>query len=140
VPTDLSGRAALNELRWQDEILQAMYWMQGEGIATAVGSAQLAGFLVGSPRVVARQMGRLAAGGYLERVPGRPRRYRLTEIGRLEGGRGFQDEFADLVRRGHGACAPGCWCHDPDHAGEPCPSHRPPSGEPKPEPGERDAA
>ena len=128
--TGVSGRAALAELRWQDEILQAMYWMQGEGIAAAVSSGQLARFLAGKPGVVARQMGRLAAGGYLERVPGRPRRYRLSEIGRLEGGRSFQDEFADFVRRGHGECAPGCWCHDPEHAGEPCPSHRPPPDEP----------
>ena len=117
----MNGRRALAELHWQDEILQAMFWMQGEGLASAVGAARLAQFLVSEPAVVARQMGRLAAGGYLERVSGRPRRWRLTDLGRLEGGRRFQDEFADMTRPGHGECAPGCACH----TGAPCPSHPP---------------
>lgn len=117
-----NGRAALDELFWQDEILQAMFWMKGEGIADAVDSSELARFLGGDARVVGRQMSRLAAGGYLERVSG-GRRYRLTEIGRLEGARSFQDEFAELTRLAHGDCAPGCWCKDPAHAGEPCPGH-----------------
>lgn len=129
----MKGPAALDDLRWQDEILQAMYWMQGEGLAEAVSSARLAQFLVSEPRLVARQMGRLAAGGYLELVPGRPRRYRLTEIGRLEGGRRFQDEFADLTRPGHGECAPGCICH----TGAPCPGHHGPGAPPSPEPPDR---
>ena len=117
------GREALDELFWRDEILQAMYWLRGESLADAVGTAQLAQFLVADRRAIGRHLARLAAGGYLEPVPGRPRRYRLTELGRQEGGRSFRDEFAALTRPGHGACAPGCWCHDPKHAGEPCPSH-----------------
>lgn len=121
--TKRDGQSALDELFWQDEILQAMFWLQGEGLADAVSSAKLAQLLAAETRTVSRQLGRLAAGGYLERLPGRPVRYRLTEMGRLEGGRSFQDEFADFVHRGHGQCAPGCWCHDPAHAGEPCPGH-----------------
>ncbi len=122
-PAPPSGRAALNELFWQDEILQAMYWLQGEGLADAVGSTQLAQFLASPGRAVAHQLSRLAVGGYLERVPGRVCRYRLTEMGRTEGGRSFRDEFASLTRPAHGECAPGCFCHDPAHAGEPCPTH-----------------
>lgn len=118
------GGDALDQLFWQDEILQAMYWMHGEGLADTVTSADLARFLVSDVETVEGQMGRLADGGYLERLPGQPRRYRLTEMGRLEGGRSFRDEFAELTRPGHGECAPGCWCHDPANAGEPCPSHR----------------
>lgn len=118
-----NGSEALEELRWQDEILQVMYWLQGEGLADAVESSQVAQLLVTDVRTVGYQMSRLAAGGYLERLPGSRRRYRLSEIGRLEGARSFRDEFADFTRRGHGECAPGCWCHDPDHAEDPCPSH-----------------
>lgn len=117
------GREALDELFWQDEILQAMFWLQGEGLAETVGSAQLAQFLVAEGHTVAQQMSRLADEGYLECLPGRERRYRLSEKGRQEGGQSFQEEFADLTRPGHGECAAGCWCHDPAHAGKPCPSH-----------------
>ncbi|MBI3966221.1 MAG: hypothetical protein HY329_11365 [Chloroflexi bacterium] len=116
-----NGREALDELFWQDEILQAMYWLRGEGLAEVVGRADLARLLASEPRTVGHQMGRLAAGGYLERV-GRGR-YRLTEMGRLEGARSFRDEFADFTRSGHGECADDCWCKNPDRAGEPCPSH-----------------
>lgn len=123
MPWKSTGRAALDELFWRDEVLQAMFWMKGEGLADAVSSADLARFLGGDAHVIGRQMSRLVAGGYLERLAGRPAVYRLTEMGRLEGARSFRDEFADLTRLAHGECAPGCWCHDPAHAGEPCPSH-----------------
>lgn len=123
------GSEALEELAWRAEILQAMYWMHGEGLAIEVQPAALAGFLAADPAAVARHMRQLAADGFLEAVarPGEPavvpHRYRLTPLGLAEGGRSFRDEFADLTRPAHGACAPGCWCHDPRHAGEPCPSH-----------------
>jgi hypothetical protein len=39
-----------------------------------------------------------------------------------EGGRSFHDEFAELIKPAHAECGPGCWCKDPKHAGEPCPS------------------
>ncbi len=119
------GGEALEELYWQAEILQALYWMQGEGLATDIAPAALAEFLAAKPDVVAHQMGRLADGGYLEMdATSQPVRYRLTPSGKAEGGRSFQDEFAALTRPAHGECAPGCWCHDPKHAGDPCPSHR----------------
>lgn len=119
-----NGAAALEELFWRDEILQAMFWLRGEGLAEEATGAKLAQFLVIEPRPLARQLARLVADGYLERLSGRPTHYRLTERGRQEGGRRFRDEFAELTHRGHGECAPGCICHDPAHAGEPCPSHK----------------
>jgi hypothetical protein len=86
--------------------------------------------------VVAQQIARLAADGYLEPADvgptgvslglldaGAPGRYRLTGLGVAEGGRSFQDEFADLTRPSHYECSPGCWCQDPNHADEPCPTH-----------------
>ncbi|MBI2323213.1 MAG: hypothetical protein HYU88_14240 [Chloroflexi bacterium] len=124
-----NGREALEELSWRAEILQAMYWMHGEGLADEVRPAALADFLATDSDTVARHMRQLAADGYLEAVAslGEPAvarsHYRLTPLGLAEGGRSFRDEFADLTRPAHGACAPGCWCDDPSHAGEPCPSH-----------------
>jgi hypothetical protein len=120
------GAAALEALYWRDEILQAMFWMAGEGLADAATAPDLARFLAADPGVIAAEFARLAAGGYLERIEGSDAGdYRLTEIGRLEGGRSFQDEFDELTRQAHGECAPGCTCQDPRHAGEPCPSLEP---------------
>lgn len=121
------GREALDELFWRAEILQALYWMRGEGLADAVEPAMLAGFLVAEPALIAGYLGRLAGEGYLEPLAAAddapPARYRLTPRGVSEGGRSFHDEFADLIHQGHGECAPGCACHHPEHAGQPCPSH-----------------
>ena len=76
----------------------------------------------------------LTADGYLERLPNSE--YRLTALGRTEGGRSFHDEFADLIKPAHAECGPGCWCKDPNHAGEPCPSRpaAPPAPAPEPTP------
>ena len=128
-----NGRQALDELYWRAEILQALYWMRGEGLAAEVAPPALAEFLVAEPVVMADQMQRLTADGYLEAVGSRQSAvgsnssplataYRLTPLGIAEGGRSFRDEFEGLTRRAHGECGPTCWCKDPDHAGDPCPS------------------
>lgn len=116
--------AALEALYWRDEILQAIYWLQGEGLADAVDSARLAELLVAAEPVIAAELERLAGGGYLELLPS-SRQYRLTEIGRLEGGRSFRDEFDGLTRQAHGECGEDCWCNDPGRRGEPCPNREP---------------
>ena len=119
------GAAALEALYWRDEILQAMYWLQGEGLADAVDSARLAELLVAGEPVIAAELERLAGGGYLDALSGPSRQYRLTEIGRLEGGRTFRDEFDGLTRQAHGECGEDCWCNDPRRQGEPCPNREP---------------
>lgn len=118
----MRGTAALEALFWQDELLRALYWLQGEGLAETVTAADLARFLIARPKQVAFWLADLVADGLVERLPGRPSRYRLTADGRREGGRRFQAEFGDLTRQAHGACGPGCWCRDPAHQSEPCPS------------------
>ena len=120
------GPRALDELYWRAEILQVMYWMKGEGIAEDVTPTSLAAFLVDAGRVD-HHLERLADDGFVERIgassDGHAARYRLSPSGHAEGSRGFRDEFADLTRPAHGECHQDCRCHDPAHAGEPCPSH-----------------
>jgi hypothetical protein len=120
----VEGRSALDALYWRAEILQAMYWMRGEGIATSVAAAQLIDFLVADRDVLLVQLHDLQSEGY---VTGDEAGYELTALGIAEGGRSFQDEFGDLTRPAHYECGPGCWCQDPDHFGEPCPSHPEPT-------------
>jgi len=137
--TVADGKAALDALYWRAEILQAMFWMRGEGIDSKVEPRRLAEFLAVDPADIEAQMLDLAIQGFLLEVSTEPRRYELSPRGVAEGGRSFQDEFANLTHAAHYGCAPGCWCHDPDHVGEPCPSTpaprptEPPPGEPDPE-------
>jgi hypothetical protein len=123
VKAEASGQSALDDLYWRDEILTAMFWLHGEGLAEVVDTAQLAQFLVADPEKVTHHLCRLADEGYLETTDDNPPHYQLGQMGRKEGGRRFHDEFAELQHQGHGECSADCICHDPAHAGEPCPSH-----------------
>ena len=117
-----SGAESVNALYWQAEILQALYWMRGEGLGTEIEPGRLAEFLGIDPGPVVTHMARLAVEGYLYVCSAEPLGYGLTSLGVAEGGRSFHDEFADLTHQAHYECTPGCWCKDPTHAGEPCPS------------------
>lgn len=111
----------VDDLFWRDEVLEAMYWMIGEGIEEAVAPADLRGFLDAPDDVVARIFDRLDAGGYVRETT---HGYVFTEQGEREASRRFADEFEDI--RGfdvsHTDCGPDCWCHDPDHAEDECPA------------------
>jgi hypothetical protein len=127
------GTSAVDSLYWRAEILQAMYWMRGEGLAQDVSPSALAEFLVAEPGVIERECTNLVADGFLWMASVDGPRYRLTPLGVAEGGRSFHDEFADLMKPAHAECGPGCWCKDPKHAGEPCPNTPRPAPVPVPE-------
>lgn len=120
---DAQGSEALDDLYWRGEVLQVMYWLRGEGLGEEIAPAALAEFLMAEQETVAQQMQRLASDGYLDQTgPHGPLSYRLSPLGVVEGGRSFQDEFADFVHQAHFECGPGCWCKDPKRRGEPCPN------------------
>lgn len=98
-------------IRRRDEILQVMVWMRGEGLADAVGVPELRVFLnEDTATTLAADLAFMAESGLLESAG--EGRFRLTARGRTEGGRRFQDEFAELMHQGHGACSdPNCDCH-----------------------------
>ena len=116
-----NGSEALDSLFWRSEILQALFWMEGEGLASSVQPSYLANFLVADQSVVDRECIRLYAGGWLIRLADGS--YCLSETGKKEGGRSFRDEFEGLTKMAHGECSPGCVCHDPAFAGQSCVSH-----------------
>lgn len=130
--SSVDGAQALDALYWRAEILQALYWMRGEGLASRLDVAGLARFLVVEADQLEPRLRALAADGYVSlEVDGA---YALTPLGVAEGGRSFQDEFGDLTRPAHYECGPGCWCQDPEHIGDPCPSHPAPQPAPEPDP------
>lgn len=97
------------QLFWRDEILQAMFWLRGEGLGETLAPAALVGLLDTSLERAETELRRLAGAGYVE--PAADGGYRLTDLGLETGKCSFADEFADLTRSAHGACGPGCECH-----------------------------
>lgn len=95
----------IEALRCRDDILQAMYWMRGEGFGEDVDVRGLSGFLSLDEDLLAEQLGILVEEGQLEETNGR---FVLSISGVREGGRRFHDEFADLQKTAHGECGPDC--------------------------------
>ena len=123
-------QAALDALFWRDEILQVLFWMQGEGFLQAVSAQDLQPFLHGDRQTIAYYLGKFADEGLLVRHQESrngevaSKRYALSEQGHEEGLRRFSEAFSGMQKQGHGACSPDCDCewgtegHD-----ESCPHH-----------------
>lgn len=108
----------LRQLYWRDEILQLLFWIEGEGFGERVEIVTLERFLGLDAAGAERHLEQLARDGYLERD--RSGGYRLSARGRDEGGRIFSAEYADLTQPGHGACGPECWCRTSSIEAEAC--------------------
>lgn len=107
----------MSGLSAQDEVLQVMYWLRGEGLAADVSLADLVRFTGSDEESLAAIFDRLVVLGCVATVRGDTvLRYALTPDGVREGGRRFADEFADLTKPGHGECAdPECDCRQTGH-------------------------
>lgn len=109
---------SLRALFWRDEILQVMFWIQGEkfpGVGEAVDPELLERFLGVDSAIGVQYLDRLVEEDLLQRTA--DGLYGFTEEGRRHGAKVFGQEFADLTRPGHGECGADCWCHsDPDEA------------------------
>ncbi len=99
----------LDALRVREEVLQAMYWLRGEGLADAPTAVELARFLAVPAETLAPYLERFVQEGHLEPSGAG---YSLTAVGADLGKRSFADEFAGLTGQAHGECDDDCWCHD----------------------------
>ncbi len=98
---------------WQDEILQVMYWMRGEGFGEKITVPELKKFLDASDEILAANLSQLAKHGLVNFDLSDA--YELTETGVKEGGRRFADEFDGMLKQGHYECDdPNCDCNDPN--------------------------
>ncbi|MGQ0736257.1 MAG: hypothetical protein ACT4QD_21710 [Acidobacteriota bacterium] len=94
----------------RDEVLEVLYWLEGEGIPGAATVAGIARFLTRTPDDVHAVIATLLERGDVE--PHGDSEYRLTEPGRREAGRRFAEQFAGMTGQGHGECNdPTCDCH-----------------------------
>ena len=119
--SDSASAGEHDDLFWRDEVLEATYWMLGEWIKEAVAPPDLRGFLDAPPGVIEDTFADLAD---RECVRGTDRGYVFTEHGEREAKKRFADEFAGIkgFDTSHTDCGPDCWCHDPEHAADECPS------------------
>ena len=103
----------------RDELLELLYWIEGEGFAGAATFDAMTRFLAHPPEAV-----RAALRDLIERRDVlhdvESGEYRLSDSGRREGARRFAEEFAPMLNQGHGECNdPNCDCHsDPAGAAE----------------------
>lgn len=112
---------ALRRLYWREEILQVMFWIQGEGFGEVVSPATLSRFLGVEAERGLQYLDRMVADGYLSSHEGN---FALSERGLSEGGRIFANEFAELTKPNHGECGPSCWCHQSPDEAESCHAER----------------
>ncbi len=103
----------------RDELLELLYWIEGEGFSGAASFEAITRFLAHPPHLVQTALTDLLERGDVVQDPGTGD-YRLSESGRREGARRFAEEFAPLLSQGHGECNdPDCGCHeDPSGAAE----------------------
>ena len=97
------------DIERQDELLELLYWLEGEGFAGSATPEGLGRFLAQDGDAVERTLSLLLDRAY---VVAAGAEFRLTEVGRREAARRFADEFAPLLAQGHGECNdPTCDCH-----------------------------
>lgn len=115
-----SQNDAVALLRWQDEVLQLLYWIRGEGLGDSVRLDDVCRFIAVDRMVLVACLQHMRAKGLIEGDEGA--RFQLTPAGVEEGRRRFIDEFEPLLSRGgHGQCNdPDCDCHDPDQENAVC--------------------
>lgn len=116
-----NGGDAGREIAREDELLELLYWFEGEGFG---GSATLEGmtrFTALAEPLVRQTIDRLVARGDVAPDASRNGEYRLTEPGRREAARRFAAEFAPMLSQGHGECSdPGCDCHTSEGGAADC--------------------
>lgn len=114
-PTELIQTEETPSIFWQDEILQVMYWMRGEGFGEKINIVQLQKFLDTSEDILSANLSELEKKKLI--TSDFSDLYELTDTGIKEGGRRFADEFEGMTKQGHYECDdPNCDCT----SGEPC--------------------
>lgn len=115
---------ALDPLGRRDQLLELLYWIEGEGFPGATPIDALARLLTQPVEFVAATLEDLLRRREVALDPASGE-YKLTEAGRREGARRFADEFAPLLSQGHGECNdPACECHSDPLAVSECHRHR----------------
>lgn len=118
---ELLSVAAGSTIAREDELLELLYWFEGEGFSGVASIAGITRFTNLSGELVQRTLERLLKRGDVLLDTSRGEEYRLTESGRREAARRFAAEFAPLLSQGHGECSdPDCDCHTSEGGAADC--------------------
>lgn len=116
---DHTNKNAVDALFWREEILQVLYWMEGEGLADAVPFKRLLSLLNTDTDKLLFHLQKNTEAGYLaseEEALSENSCVRLTPAGKKEAGGIFRNAFEGMQKGGHGECGPDCeFCY---HEGE----------------------
>ena len=105
----------------EDELLELLYWFEGEGFGGVASLEGIIRFTNLTEPLVGDTLNRLIAREYIALDVDRGTEYRLTESGRKEAARRFAAEFAPLLSQGHGECSdPNCDCHTSEGGAAEC--------------------
>jgi len=111
--------ASGGEIARMDELLELLYWFEGEGFSGVSSMEGIVRFTNLSAPLVRGTLDRLMDRADVSLDDGGE--YRLTESGRREAARRFAAEFAPLLSQGHGECSdPDCDCHTSDGGAAEC--------------------
>ena len=106
-----TNQAALDALFWKEEILQVLYWMEGEELATAVPVSRLLALLNTSSDNLLVHLIKNEEAGLITRTTDELNEagtVALTATGKKEAGFIFRNAFEGMQKAGHGECGPDC--------------------------------
>jgi len=110
--------SALKALFWKEEILQVMYWMDGEGLGSKISVAQVLNFINTNSENLLFHINKLLDQDLIEAEQTSitlNSLVSLSKIGKTEAGKHFAEAFQGLQKAGHGECGPDCeFCYGAD--------------------------
>ena len=113
---NLNNNEALDALFWKEEILQVLYWMDGEELAQEVPFDRLVILLNTNAEKLLQHVIKNEAAGIILRknvAPNNEGTVSLTPAGKKEAGLIFRNAFEGMQKAGHGECGPDCeFCYD----------------------------
>ena len=111
-----NNNEALDALFWKEEILQVLYWMDGEELAEEVLFDRLVILLNTSTEKLLEHILKNELAGLIVRknvALNNEGTVSLTPIGKKEAGLIFRNAFEGMQKAGHGECGPDCeFCYD----------------------------
>lgn len=111
-------KSSLRALFWKDEILQILYWMDGEGLGSQVPFSQILSLLHTNQANLEYHISKLVTEGVLtssdHEISSNSMIGLCSDI-KKEAGRRFSDAFQGYQKAGHGECGPDCeFCYGTD--------------------------
>ena len=119
-----NNKEDLDSLFWREEILQVLYWMDGEGLANDVPVSRLMVLLNTTSDNLLLHLRKNINGGLLtgnNNELNADSTVRLSAAGKKEAGKIFSNAFDGMQKAGHGECGPDCeFCYEDGVKTEDC--------------------